>query len=255
VNRFAFSKALAALVLGASAMSAHATPIQGSAAIGFGQVALSFGEVDWNPAMNPGLNFAPTYGSFSTQGAANTGSFAAGVMSGITSGSLQDLSRNLDDANYVPAGAANTYNFINFNAQPGWQFVTDFVSAGSFAGMPFLFTQDGSNVMALLAMSGWACDTGGDGLCDVSDDRSTWIGNFSLSYTNTSVAALTATLLGGGALPNNPWSGLIVATADVPPTGVPEPSTVALFGLALVGLAFARRRKATPLLKRASIKT
>jgi hypothetical protein len=244
VNRFAISKALAALVLGVSAMSAHATPIHGSAVIGFGQASVSFGEVDWNPALNPGLNGVATYGSFLTQGSANTGSFAAGAMSGITSGKLQDLSQNPADANYVPAGAASTYDFINFDAQPGWQFVTDFVSPGSFVGVPFLLTQDGGNVKAMLAVSGWACDTGGDGLCDVSDDRSTWIGNFSLSYTNTSVANLVATLLGGGTLPNNSWSGLIVATADVPPTGVPEPSTVALFGLALAGLAFARRRKA-----------
>jgi hypothetical protein len=244
VNRFAISKAVAAFVLGVSAMSAHGTPIQGSASLAFGQVALSLGEVDWNAALNPGFDPVPTYGSFSSLGAANTGAFAAGVMSGITMGSLQDMSRNPVDANFVPDGAGITSNFIKFNAQPGWLFVTDYVAPGSFLAMPFLFTQDGSNVKAQLSMSGWACDMGGDGLCDLSDDRSTWTGNFSVNYTNNSVAQLETILLGGGTLANNSWSGMIVATADVSPTGVPEPSTVALSGLALAGLALARRRRA-----------
>jgi hypothetical protein len=236
-------RTLTALVIGITAMSVHATPIEGTADLSFGQVELSFGEVDWNIPFNPGLDlFLTTYGFFLTDGATNTGSFAAPAMAGQTIGTVQDISSNPVDANYISAGF--TPEFIRFHAQPGWLFVMDFVSPGDFAGTPFSLTNVGSNVSAQLTVSGWACDTGGDLLCDLGDDRSTWTGNFFVTYMNTSVAELTDTVLGGGRLPNSNWTAqIVVATADAP-AQVPEPSTVPLVGLALAGLGLARSRKA-----------
>src|SRR6266571_5208051 len=87
-------------IVAATMASANATPVIGTANLTFGLVAVSFGEIDWNPPLDPGFNATPTYGGFTTPGFANTGSFAAGPMAGITTGSIHDMSNNPADANY-----------------------------------------------------------------------------------------------------------------------------------------------------------
>ena len=63
--------------------TAQATPVLGTMNMSFGQVAVSFGEIDWNKSSVPGsLNpgpapvGAPTNGPFSTDFSANTGSIS-----------------------------------------------------------------------------------------------------------------------------------------------------------------------------------
>jgi len=84
---------------------------------------------------------------------------------------------------------------------------------------------------------GTICDSG-DGICNVGEDLTNFTVILSAQYTNATIASLTAILLGGGTLPDNTWSGTLEATA------IPEPTSIALFGLALAGLAVLRRRKA-----------
>jgi hypothetical protein len=240
VNKFStFAKSLTAVAIAAGAMSAQAVPIAGTANLSFGLVSVSLGNIDWNNgALNPPVNAVPTYGNFTTVDFANTGSFATPAFTGMTNGRLQDMSANPADANYLPVGAGYVANFLQFTAQPGWKFDAYNLASGTFAGAPYLLTEQAGNVSATISLSGLACDTGGDNVCNAGDDVSNWTGIFSVQYTNTSIAAMQATLAGGGSLANNTWSGTIEVTP------VPEPTTVAMLAMGLAALGLARRRKA-----------
>ena len=240
-----FKKAAIAAVLATGAVAASAAPIIGLANLTFGLVEVSFGNIDWNNGagtFNTPPNAVRTYGNFTTNGTAgfgNTGSFAGGAFAGLTTGRVQDLSNQPTDANFVPIGSSlptGIPQFLQFLAQPGWLFTETVLSAGTLPGTPYVLTELTGNVSATISALGIACDTGGDGICNINDSKTNWTGIFSAQYTNTSIAQLTATILNGGKLQNNTWSGTVEATA------IPEPGSLALLGLGLMGMAAMRRR-------------
>ena len=246
-----FKKVALAAALVGTVFAANATLILGDAGLAFGNVRVTFGNVDWNAPINTPPNVIKTYGSFLTSGGSNTGVFAGAAFTagtGITNGTIQDMSASPTDANYMPVGSSVTplsLNFLNFAAQPGWQFSVYTLGTGTFPSSPYILTQQEGNVGALITVRGIACDTGGDNFCNLLDDKTNWTGSFSTNYQNTTVAAMAALLLGvdgiggtadDGALPNQQWAGNILATR------IPEPGSIALFGLGLVGLAAMRRR-------------
>lgn len=242
------SKTLKTLVAAAAlavAGAASATPIVGIANLTIGQVIVTNGNIDWN---NDPLNIdPPPNGATSTNGDfavinLRTGSFLGVPV--LSAGSIRDMANPVvlpgETGNAFAMGVLTNYsNFLTFAAKPNWIFDATFLVPGLGAS-PFTVSQVGPNVSVTMTVLGTACDdtSGVAGVCDATDDLTKWTGIFSAQYTNTTVAALSQTILTGGALDNNSWSGTIEATR------LPEPASLALVGLAIAGLGVASRRRA-----------
>jgi hypothetical protein len=253
------SKTLKTLVAAAALAATtfvSATPIIGTANLTFGLVRVTIGNIDWNPSIDTPPNAVPTFGDFFTSGAANTGSYAIGSMAGITQGDVHDLSANPLDANYMPIGAGTLTDMFKFDAHNGvmgshWMFTALSLSSGTFPGAPYLLTESVSggvtSTSATLSVTGISCDdVNNNNVCELTEDKTNFVAILSAQYPGQTIAGLTAILLGAdntagtaddGALPNNTWSGTLTSY------GLPEPTSVALVGLALGGLGFASRRR------------
>jgi|GEM_PF-5961729 len=242
------SKTLKTLVAAAALAAttlASATPIVGIANLTIGQVIVRNGSVDWN---NDPTNIDPppnganiTTGDFRVINT-RTGSFLTGTPQ-LSLGTIRDMADPAilpgDTGNAFPLGTVtNVHNFLTFSAQPNWIFDATYLVPGYLGISPFVLTQQGTNVGVTMTIYGTACDDLNlSGTCNAGDDITKWTGIFSAQFTNTTVAEIAATILGGGALGNNTWSATIEATA------LPEPTSVALVGLALAGVGFVSRRR------------
>lgn len=236
------TKVAIAIAAAGAVLSANAAPIIGQATLNTGLINISFNEIDWSP-LNVGLApiGSPTYGLMNNLGpdlgGLNTGSFSV-LPTTFSSVQIQDLSNNPADGNYAPVGANSITSFLTFLAMPTWQFSLTNVAAGTEG--PYTLTQIGTSVTASLGFNGLACDmaaTGANNVCDATDDVTKWTGVFSANFANTTIATLIDDVINGAGVEAKSYSGTITATE------IPEPGSLALLGLGLVGLASARRRR------------
>lgn len=209
--------------------SANAAPITGEANIA-GNVTVSGGAISFNPTFT------------STTGATQTGAFA-----GLTGGSIQSLTGGPVTGNtFVPAfatftgGVAAPVTFDLTYIAPGVGTVAGCSSAsmGSSctpAGSPFtLFQITGNTVVATLQLNGVSY-TGSS-----ASGSSPTTGIFSTQMVaNGTVPQIYQTLLSGGSI-----SGITYSASFVASNPIPEPASLALLGIGLVGAGILARRKA-----------
>lgn len=239
------------------AAPARAELIQGSYNFTLGSVTVAlvggFGEIDWTPPVNVGVDGTPTYGTYEIDpDAGRTGVFTHGDFNTLNENELiQDMSENPGDANFVPQGpSGGVDDFFILTERPTWEFTETFLLPGQL-GTPFFFVEQAGSTSVTIFLFGTAFDTVTPGLV------SNWSAVISAQYVGWTIDELFNCLTTGSAggngtpspcaiygdgfaLPNNTWSGTFVAQA----AAIPEPATLLTFGLGTALLAAHRRRRA-----------
>ena len=247
VRRFGLAAALGVGLMVATAPKAQAVDIVGHYEFTLGNVAVTFGMIDWTT--EPGATTSPapvslalSYGTFdlSTAAATRTGVFSGAEFGAIGLGaggaglpalpeSIQDMTDPTiwaGDARNVAVGADVTPDFFILAEHPTWHFTETFLTPGT-AGLPFVITQVGTNLSITMTVNGFAFDTNGGAITN-------WTAIISAQYTNMTEAELEAAVI-AGTLPPRSWSGSFDATA------IPEPATLLTFGVG--ALAAIRKRR------------
>jgi len=247
------SKVVAVGVLSFAALSsAYATPL-GGVFNTVGSSSVNLTDITFvNIFSVPNLfNVSPpTTGSFSTLAPGASGSIAN------LNSTLQPVGGNnetaITDVGWMSLPIAGAF--------PGARFDLEFIAPGAFtstlcgaatphagdtctpfAGSPFSLTNlgpvpGGTTVTGVLV----GFSISGDAINLTTSEESDFTGSFSTQINGTTLQAIIATIGSGGVITNS-YSANFTVT---PPSTVPEPATVSLFGAGLIGLGLLQRRRA-----------
>lgn len=186
--------------------------------------------IDWLPA-------GGGTGTMVTDSGTNVSYTGGALVGGGTPGVIRDLPPVPSAGFMTFAGHPLVFDLANLGpasptdcGNPGSGFVGTLTPC-SFAGSPFILTQltDRSTSVSL----------GASGLVTEGDGYSEWEGAFT-TQVNYTLAQIYDRIYGGGpGFIESSYSG----TFDVNIVPVPEPATMALFGLGVTALAFRLRRR------------
>lgn len=162
-------------------------------------------------------------------GAINTGSFA-----GLTGGTVNhDLTAS--GAKYGAVDPSMGTDFLTFNVgAQNIDFDLKYIEQGDY-NTPFTFTQQGNGVVVGLKLDGVSYF---EGMPDTASSTTSGVYSTQLFVGDETVAQLIASVNAGNAINGQSYS----ATFTASPT--PEPASLMLMGVGLLGAGFIGRRKA-----------
>jgi hypothetical protein len=217
---FLLSLALATCLALPSSATTIQLGINGDAQVGSNYI--DFGQYPNGAPYTP----APGYGTFEVS-LVNAGVFSsAGVTTGEF-GTIQSLNEPPNTTLTLP-GPFMTFDTTGKNLQL-W---ATFIPLGNFDTTPFTLTNTPDGAVASFDVDGYIWDT------NTSSKVDTFTGTFSATFDGQTVADLFTNL------PiDTPFSATFTATI-IPPSHVPEPASMLLMGVGLLGVGLVSRRKA-----------
>jgi hypothetical protein len=191
-----------------------------------GGVDVTATTITWLPAAGSGTGCIDT--GLGTSLVYNGGTLGAGI-----GGTIKNLTAGGGVVDMFMTFTGTPLDFVLDGLGPGSTTACTSSSTGScsIAGSPFILTNLGSNTGVSLSAFGTASDG--------TTPTSTWSGAFTTQIAGQTLAQVLATIEAGGTIESTHSASFTVTSGST----VPEPATLSMMGLGLLGLGVIGRRK------------